>query len=362
MERNANTLPPPPVPNQIRNTGHLPEEQSNGVTAAFEQFQRQEQAQFGRPRNQHAGSDAAAPVASYGQPTPARQPPFTAYERHALDRYRPAGRNGRTSNLRNEVLNNEEVQASYSAFRNQGSSNNVIPRGTGGYRSVDVYQQPRQQPRWDQDGEYQGAYGDRNTVQASSTTAFKRSPYLLPGQEPHDVNNPPPAFQSRFPAPQGVHTTPSARHGHPATENAMNVRPQYSSILTGAFQSRSPAPQGIHTTPSTHQGYPATEHTVKARPQSSRTGTVNNLLHVEDAAEESDEEPKKQINKKKKGPPTHRPATLKKMFLKQGETKVENGQLMWSDPNEPEADKWSKPASMRDKRVHCSNATQSGPW
>lgn len=273
---------------------------------------------------------------SYGQPTPARQPPSTAYERHASNRYRPSDRNGRTSNLRHE-LNYEEIPPpppsypafrnqgtstsftpsgrgvpppppSYPAYRNQSSSTSFTPSGTTGYGTFDKFQQSRQQPRWDQNNGHRGSYGDRNVGQASPTAPFQHSPYLLPGQVPHDVNNPPPGFQPRFSTPQGVHTTPSARQGYPATENAVNVRPQSTSAPTG----------GVH---------PAQNES--------------------EAAEESEEEPRKQTNKKKRGPPNHRPETLKKTMLKQGETKMENGQLMWSDPNEPEEQKW-KPAVIMD--------------
>lgn len=88
-----------------------------------------------------------------------------------------------------------------------------------------------------------------------------------------------------------------------------------------------------------------------ARPQytSTRTGGVDNPIHLSDEAEEPEEpkeEPGRKTNKKKKGPPTHKCATLKKTIHKQGETKVVNGQLMWSDPNEPEDQKWSKPQSQ----------------
>ena len=83
---------------------------------------------------------------------------------------------------------------------------------------------------------------------------------------------------------------------------------------------------------------------MNARPQSTstHTGEVNSPLQPGDAEEESTKLARKQTNKKKKGPPTQKCATLKKIIHKQGETVVMNGQLMWSDPNEPEEQKWSK--------------------
>ena len=81
-----------------------------------------------------------------------------------------------------------------------------------------------------------------------------------------------------------------------------------------------------------------------ARPQSksTRTGDGDNPIYLSDEAEEPEHEPKRQTNKKKKGPPTQKCATLKKTIHKHGETKVVNGQLMWSDPNEPDDQKWSE--------------------
>lgn len=67
------------------------------------------------------------------------------------------------------------------------------------------------------------------------------------------------------------------------------------------------------------------------------------------------EEPKQELgktDKKKKGPPIHKCATLKKTMLKQGETKLVSGQLMWSDPNEPEDQKWKPAVSMDDIRKY----------
>ena len=285
------------MPKQTHNTSHLPE---YGINAAFEQFQQREQAQFRRPREHYAGSNTAVSAPSPEQPTYARQPPHTAYARYASNRYRPSGRSGRTSSLRNEVLNNEEDHSSYPAFGNQGSSPSFAPSGNTGYHALDLSQQSRQQSAWSRNGAYEGAYGDRNIGQAnSSTTAYQQSPYLLPNQKPHDVNNPPPAFHTRSPAPHSNYAIHSAPQEYPNMENA---RPQSNS---------------------------------------NRTGGVDNPVQLSDEAEEL-EEPRKQTNKKKKGPPTERCATLKKTIHKQGETKVVKGELMWSDPNEPEDQKWSE--------------------
>ena len=76
-------------------------------------------------------------------------------------------------------------------------------------------------------------------------------------------------------------------------------------------------------------------------------------MESSDEEEDSKEGPGVRVSKRKSGVRTRRCATLRKILHEHGTTQVVNGQLMWSDPNEPEDRKWSKWQSVSANNSTC---------
>ena len=309
-------------------TTYLPQRRPEEITAAFEQFQQREQAKFRGHRDQDSGSGSAASGSSYEQPRFARQRSYTAYGEYNSSPYRQSGRNDKTSNPREEMPRYEEAPTLYPSFKNQGSSASRTSGWNGGHSAFNIYKPTRQQSTWNQNSAYRGAYSGLSNDQANSTTGYQQSPFLLPGQESHDINNPPPAFQTHYPALHGAHTLPPRRQGFHTSENAVDARLQstggHTSSLNAAYPSNSSFADHRSLSPSVIRGHP------------------NTRLEASGEVEKPKKEPKEKATSQQRGLPVPKCATLKKAIHKKGETKVVNGQLMWLDPNEPENKKWSE--------------------
>lgn len=333
------------MPPQTENASYLPQERPEEFTAAFEQFQQREQAHFAGLRDQTSGSKVAALASSYEQPTYARQPSYAAYEEHDPSPYRQSDRNNGTPNSREGMLRYGNDPTLAPAFESEGTRTSGTPGRSGGHFAPNIYRPTRQQSTWSQNSAYRGAHGDLANNQAYSTTGYQQSPHLLPVQEPHDVNTPPTAFQTRFPTLHGAHTLPPSRQGFHTSENAIGAQPQSTSAHTGNLNAARPPRTSFADSGSLSQSVihgdinavPDPAHT-----HNSEAGQSNTRLESGDETEEPKAEPRKKSTRKKKDLPGPKCATLKKTIHKQGETEVVNGQLMWLDPNEPEDKKRSK--------------------
>ena len=274
--------------NDMENSNYPPEQRPDNETAVFDHFQRREGAQYGLFQNQNPRFNRATTAPRNHMYN--RVPVHSAHEQYGSRQYRPSGRNDGTSNSRAVMTSGGNVPSLYPASVGHDSSTKT-QRTDGLYRSTEMPQPSRQQNTFNHESSYGGVYKNTYNSQANSIAGHQQSPYLLPGQEPHDVNNPPSAFR---PGPAAVNQRNTIAVPHP---------------------------------PPTYRA--------KAKQRKDSSGSSS-----------EDEEPKqaakKVVPKKIQNPPRTKCATLRKTINKHGETKTVDGQLMWLDPNEPAQKKWSK--------------------
>ena len=274
--------------NDMGTSNYLPEQRPDDETAIFDQYQQWEGAQYGILQNPNLTTLAPRNQQSVYN----RVPTHPAHEEYGSRRqYRPSGRNGGTSSSRAEITDYGSDFALYPASMGNGSSTFTTRERIGRHHSSETPQPSRQQNTYGQNVSYEGVYKNKYNRQTNPVAGYQQSPYLLPGQEPHDVNNPPSAFRSG----------------------------------SGAMMQR-------NTTAAPH---PPHTHKTKAKQRSDSIESSN-----ED--EGPKQVPKKDGTKKIQNPSRTRCATLRKIINKHGETKTVNGQLMWLDLNEPAHRKWSK--------------------
>ena len=277
--------------NDTENSNYLPEQRPDDETAVFDQFQHREEAQFGIYQNPNSGFNIATSAPRYQQPVYNRVPSYTAHDQYGSRKYRPSGRNGGTSNSRAEMTSYGNDPTLYPASMGNGSSRSRTQGKIGRHNSSETPQPSREQNTHGLNTSYGGGYKNKYNSQTNPIAGYQQSPYLLPGQEPHDVNNPPSAYR---PGPAAAIYTNTAAVPHP---------------------------------PPTHK---------------TKTKQLNDPIESFNGAEEPIQEPKSKISKKIQNPPRAKCATLRKIIHKHGETKAVNGQVMWLDPNEPAHKKWSK--------------------
>ena len=279
------------VHNDSVSSNYLPEQRPYDERAAWDRYPLREQAQYGIPQNPNPGFNRSTSALRNQQPVYNRVPSHTANEQYGSRRqYRPLDRNEGTSSSRAEMPSYGNVHALYPALIGNGSCTSRT-RGTDGrYHYSETSQPSPQHNTYGLKTSYGGVYKNTYNSQTNPVAGYQQSPYLLPGQEPHDVNNPPSAFQ---PGPAAM-----------MQRNTTAVQP------------------------------PPTQKT-KAKQR-------NDSIESSSEDEEPKQEPKKDGTKKIQNAPRTRCATLRKTIHKHGETKTVNGQLMWLDPNEPAHKKWSK--------------------
>ena len=273
-------------------SNYLPEQRPYDETAAWDRYRHQEGAQYGISQHPNAGFNRATSSPRYEQPVYNRVQTYPAHEEYGSRRqYRPSGRNEGASNSGAEVTSHGNVHGLYPDFVGNGSGTSRTQVTDGRYHPTETSQPSRQQNTYGLKTPYGRAYKHTYNSQTNPVTGYQQSPFLLPGQEPHDVNNPPSAFR---PGPAAVMHRNTTAVPHP----------------------------------------PPTQKT-KAK---QRIDSIDSF----DEDEEPRQGTKKEITKKIQNPPRTKCATLKKVVHKHGETKTVNGQLMWLDPNEPAHKKWSK--------------------
>ena len=278
--------------NNMDNSDNLPEQRPGHETAAFDRYQHHNEAQYAILQIPNQGFNRARSAPRNQQPLHGSVPSHTAHEQYGFSRqYRPSGRNDGTLNSRAEMTSDGNVPSLYPASVGNGSSTSRIQGMDGRYHSSETPQPSRQQNTYGLKTPYRGAYKNKNNSHTNPVAGYQQSPYLLPGQEPHDVNNPPSAFRSGSAAMMQRNTI--------AVPN--------------------PAP-----------------------PHKTKTKQRNDSIESFKEDEEPKQETKKDTTKKIQNPPRTKCATLRKVIRKRGETKTANGQVMWLDPNEPAHKKWSK--------------------
>ena len=279
------------VQNNMENSNYLPEQRPGDETPVFDRYQHRHETQYGIPQNPNPGFNRVTSAPRNQQPVYDRVPSHTAYEQYGSRQYRPSGRNDGTSSSRAEMTSYGNDPALYPASVSNVRGPFRPQRTDGRYNSSETPQPSRQQNTYGLETSYGGAYKNKYNSQTNPVAGYQQSPYLLPGQEPHDVNNPPSAFRPG-PAAMMQRNTTAVAHP-PPTQNA------------------------------------------KAKQR-------NDPIESSNEDEEPKKGPKKDITKKMQNPPRTKCATLRKTIHKHGETKTVNGQLMWLDPNEPAHKKWSK--------------------
>ncbi|KAM0804763.1 hypothetical protein BDR22DRAFT_547484 [Usnea florida] len=286
--------------NEMENSNYPPEQRPDDETAVFDHFQHREGAQYGLFQNQNSGFNRATTASRNQHPVYNRVPVHTAYEQYGSRQYRPSVRNDGTSNSRAGMTSGGNVPSLYPAFVGHDRSNKTH-RTDGHYRSTEMPQPSRQQNTFSHESSYGGVYKNTYNSQANTIAGHQQSPYLLPGQEPHDVNNPPSAFR--------------------------------------------PGPAAVNHRNTIAVPHPPPSHRTKAKQRNVSSGSSN-----------EDEEPKqaakKVAPKKIQNPPRTKCATLRKTINKHGETKTVDGRLMWLDPNEPAHKKWKPAIAMDDIRKY----------
>ena len=272
-------------------SNYLPNQRPGDETAAFDQSQHREEAQYG-VQVPNPGFCRATPAPRNQQPVHDRVPSHTAHEQYGFRRqYRPSGRSDGTLNSRVGMTSYGNAPALYPASVGNRSSNSRTQGPDGRYHSSETPQPSRQQNTYGLKISYGEAYRNTYNSQTHPVARYQQSPHLLPGQEPHDVNNPPSAFR--------------------------------------------PGPEAMIHKKTIAVAHPPPAHKTKAKQR-------DDSVELSNEDEEPTQEPKKDNTKKIQNPPRTRCATLRKTTHKHGETKTENGQLMWLDPNEPAHKKWSK--------------------
>ena len=346
-------MTPPTARLQTESTRYLPKGRPDEATAALEQFQQQEQAQFGIPRNRILGSNVAASAPRHEPPLYAYQPSFTTHESRDINQNRPSGRNGRTPSSGNETLEYWKHSASAPRARNQGSSNFGISGRNSGQPTSHSSHPSRPQYTWSQAVAYGGAY----------ISEYQQSPYLLPGQGPQDANNPRQGLQTRSLAPHSLHAVPSDPRGFSTLGAAVDTRAQFTGTRTSSANALRPSIQRFaepesHSLSVIHDDTSSVSRNLRTRTTGARQS--NTPLVSNDQEQDFEGGAEKKTNKRKNGLPAKKCETLRKTTYKTGQTKAVNGQLMWLDPNEPEDKKWSKLQPYSASRC-CIGLTSTEP-
>ena len=347
--------------------------QHDELTAVFENFQRQEQVQFKKPRNQNPGSNVTTPSGpNHMLPAYTHQVPLSAHGVDHDHRHRPSGRNDRVSSLRNERTGHGKPSTLPPQAWNQGSSNSVASGRYSDHPTSDSFQHHRPEPIRNQYSAYGSAYGVVNQpspylLHGQSSTNSKNSPYARPAQAtgtrmlneqqlhpPHSQSYMNPISSQRASRAQRTGTrvsdqqSPYLLHGQSSmsSKNSPYVsRAQFTGTRTSNLNAvRSSIPSFIQPQSNSPS---VTRSQYSAEPKSPKTLAKNTRLQetplgpkVEDY--EVKQEPGKKATKRKNNLLAKKCPTVKKIIEKQGQTKVVNGQLMWLDPNEPDNRKWSK--------------------
>ena len=245
-------------------------------------------ARYGIPQNENSGYNIAASAPRYQQPVYSRVPSYTAHEQYGSRQYGPSGRKDGTSNSRAEMASFGNGPVLYTSNMGNGSSTSRTQEGNGRHHPSETPQPSRQQNKYGPNTSYGSPYKNKYNSHTNTIAGYQQSPYLLPGQEPHDVNNPPSAFRPGTAAVMHRNTT--------AVPPARKVK----------------------------------------------TKQLNDPIESSKEAEEPIQESESGTTKKMRNPPRTKCETLRKVIHKHGETKTVNGQVMWLDPNEPAHKKWSK--------------------
>ena len=276
--------------NDMEYSNYPPEQRPDDETAVFGHFQHREGAQYAPFEKPNSAFNIAASAPGYQQPVYNHVPSYTAHAQHNSSQNGQIGSDRGIPNSRAEMSFVYDP-AQYPASMPNGSSSSRARVGNGHHRSSETQQSSRQQNTYGLDASYEGVPKNTYNSQTNSVAGYQQSPYLLPGQEPHDVNNPPSAFR--------------------------------------------PGPAAVNHRNTIAVPHPPPAHRAKAKQRNDSSGSSN-----------EDEEPKQAaknvVPKKIQHPPRTKCATLRKTINKHGETKTVNGQLMWLDPNEPAHKKWSK--------------------
>ena len=275
------------VQNDMEN--NIPEQWPDDETAAFDEYQHRKEARYGI-QAPNPGFNRAAPMSRNQQPVYNRVPTHPAHDQYGSRQYMSSERNGGTSNSRPEMTSYGNDPALYPASMGNGSSTSRTQGTDGRYHPSETPQPSRQHNTYGLNTSYGGVYKNKYNSQTNPVAGYQQSPYLLPGQEPHDVNNPPSAFR-------------------PGTEAMM-------------YKNSTAVPHPLPT-------------------QKTKSKRRTDSIESYDEDEEPKQETKKDITKKIQNPPRTKCATLRKAINKHGETKTVNGQVMWLDPNEPAHKKWS---------------------